>query len=116
MGETAGAGQQHLRALERANKVRLARAELKRRVADGELSAAEVVLNPPPEAESMAINALLLSRKGWGKERCRRIRVSIGVTENTQLGALTERQRIALAEALASKARPSAREGALAAV
>ena len=42
---------QHLRALDRANEVRLARAELKRRVADGEISAAEVILESPWEAE-----------------------------------------------------------------
>ena len=35
---------QRLRALERANEVRLARAELKRRIADGEVSAADVIL------------------------------------------------------------------------
>ena len=35
---------QRLRALERANEVRLARAELKRRIATGEISAAQVIL------------------------------------------------------------------------
>ena len=38
---------QRLRALERANEIRLARAVLKRRIAAGEVSAAEVILNPP---------------------------------------------------------------------
>src|SRR6185437_8212157 len=36
---------QHMRALQQANRVRLARAELKRQVAQGELTAAEVVQN-----------------------------------------------------------------------
>ena len=36
---------QHLRALNRANEVRLARAELKRRVATGEICAGEIILN-----------------------------------------------------------------------
>ncbi len=40
-------GPQHLQALERANRVRLARAELKRRIADGEITAAEVLLSTP---------------------------------------------------------------------
>ena len=35
---------QHMRALAQANRVRLARAELKRQVAEGETSVAEVVL------------------------------------------------------------------------
>ncbi len=54
---------QHLRALEQANRVRLARAELKRRVADGELPVAEVVLECPWEAESMTIGDLLASQQ-----------------------------------------------------
>ncbi len=41
----APAGPQHMRALERANQVRLARAELKRRVAGGEIGVAEVILS-----------------------------------------------------------------------
>ena len=44
---------QHMRALARANKVRLARAELKRQVAEGELSVADVILGCPWEAETM---------------------------------------------------------------
>ena len=40
-------GPQHMQALQQANAVRLARADLKRRVADGELSAADVVLDSP---------------------------------------------------------------------
>ena len=41
-----------MRALERANQVRLARAELKRRVADGEVDVAEVILDCPWEARA----------------------------------------------------------------
>ena len=45
---TVDAGKaQHLRALAYANEVRLARAEMKRQIAAGELPAAEVVLESP---------------------------------------------------------------------
>src|SRR5215208_6028108 len=44
---------QHMQALAQANKVRLARAELKRQVGDGEISVADVVLDCPWESESM---------------------------------------------------------------
>jgi hypothetical protein len=107
MGETADAGQQHLRALENANQVRIARAEIKRRVAEGELSAADVVLHCPWQAHRMSVSTLLTAQKRWGGARCRRILVSIGVAENRPVGALTERQRMALVTALRSKARPS---------
>ena len=67
---------QHMQALAQANKVRLARAELKRQVADGELSVADVVLDCPWEAESMTIADLLMSQHRWGRTRCRRFLMS----------------------------------------
>ena len=111
MGKPAmiDAGQeQHLRALEYANRVRLARAGMKRRIACGELSAAEVVLSCPWQAHSMSISDLLMSQKRWGRTRCRRLLVSLSVPENKQVGTLTERQRLALAAVLTAKNAPSA--------
>jgi hypothetical protein len=101
---TIDAGQeQHLRALEYANRVRLARARMKRSIGSGELSAAEVVLSCPWQAHSMSISDLLMSQKRWGRTRCRRLLVSLGVPENKQVGTLTERQRLALAAVLTAK-------------
>jgi hypothetical protein len=105
---TIDAGQeQHLRALEYANRVRLARAGMKRRIACGELPAAEVVLSCPWQAHSMSISDLLMSQKRWGRTRCRRLLVSLGIPENKQLGTLTERQRLALASVLTAKNAPA---------
>jgi hypothetical protein len=105
MGNTAtvAAEQQHLRALEYANRVRLARARMKRNVASGELPAAEVILTCPWQAHSMSISDLLMSQKRWGRARCRRLLVSLGVPENKQIGTLTERQRLALAAVLTTR-------------
>ena len=105
MGDHAMAdvGPQHLKALERANRVRLARAALKRQVAAGERSAAEVIMSSPWEAESMEISELLISQRRWGRTRCRRILLSLGLPENKQIGTMTERQRAALAAVLAAK-------------
>src|SRR6202165_2969802 len=58
---------QYMRALERANKVRLARAELKHQVSVDELDAAEVILACPWEAQSMAVADLLMSQRRWGQ-------------------------------------------------
>jgi hypothetical protein len=108
---TVGAGQeQHLRALEYANRVRLARARMKRKIGAGELSAAEVVLSCPWQAHSMSISDLLMSQKRWGRTRCRRLLVSLGVPENKQVGTLTERQRLALAAVLTAKNAPAGTE------
>jgi hypothetical protein len=91
---------QRLRALERANAVRLARAELKRRIAEGDASAAEVILEPPDEALSWAIGELLMSQRRWGTTRCRKFLARYHITETKTLGALTDRQRRLLAEEL----------------
>lgn len=93
-------GPQHLRALERANRVRLARAELKRRIADGELTAAEVLLTSPWEADSMAIGDLLMSQRRWGSTRCRKFLAIFRIVETKRVGSLTERQRMAMAAQL----------------
>jgi hypothetical protein len=100
-------GPQHLQALERANAVRLARAELKRRVADGGVSAAEVILSSPWEAESMTVSDLLTSQRRWGSTRCRKFLQCVPIPENKPIGTLTERQRHALAALLGDGDRPA---------
>jgi hypothetical protein len=89
-----------MRALERANKVRLARAELKRRVAGGEIGVAEVILECPWEAESMAVADLLMSQRRWGQTRCRKFLTQIPMSEQKTIGSMTERQRRTLAAML----------------
>jgi len=98
----APAGPQYMRALERANKVRLARAELKRRVADGELRVADVILDCPWEAESMAVADLLMSQHRWGQTRCRKFLSQIPMSEKKTIGSMTDRQRQTLAGMLRS--------------
>ena len=95
---------QHMRALAQANRVRLTRAELKRQVADGELTVAEVVLDSPWEAGSMAIADLLMSQHRWGRTRCRRLLASLPMSETKTVGSMTDRQRRALATLLGGEA------------
>jgi hypothetical protein len=100
MDAIATAAPQHLRALNQANRVRLARAELKRAIADGSKTVAEVVTNCPWEAASMSIGDLLMSQHRWGKTRCRRFLAPIPMSETKTVGSLTERQRQDLAARL----------------
>jgi hypothetical protein len=96
---------QHLLALDRANEVRLARAALKRRVAAGSADIIEIVLECPWEAESMKIGELLASQRRWGRARARKLVLPLRMSENKELGSLTERQRKLLAAALMAKTR-----------
>jgi hypothetical protein len=91
---------QHMQALAQANRVRLARADLKRQVAEGEVDVGGIVLSCPWEAESMTIADLLMSQHRWGRTRCRRFLASIPMLETKTIGSMTERQRHALAAQL----------------
>jgi hypothetical protein len=105
----APAGPQYMRALERANQVRLARASLKRRIALGEICVATVILDCPWEAESMAVADLLMSQRRWGQTRCRKFLAQLAMSEKKTVGSMTDRQRRTLAAMLTAV--PSGCEG-----
>ncbi|MGA9859871.1 MAG: hypothetical protein WBQ18_18545 [Solirubrobacteraceae bacterium] len=104
---------QRLRALERANEIRLARAALKRSIGVGEISAADVILDCPDEASSWPIGDLLMSQRRWGSTRCRKFLSRNHIIETKTIGSLTDRQRHMLANSLqASSSREMALVGA----
>jgi hypothetical protein len=94
---------QHMQALARANRVRLARAELKRSIARGDINASTVVRECPWETESMTLAELLTSQRRWGRTRARKFLLGVALNENKRLGTLTPRQRAMLVSALSDK-------------
>jgi hypothetical protein len=101
----AGKPPQHMKALARANRVRLARAELKRSIGRGEVEVIEVVRECPWETESMTLSELLTSQRRWGRTRARKLLQALALSENKRLGTLTPRQRALLMTALSQKPR-----------
>lgn len=101
MTHTMTQGPQRMRALERANEVRLKRAELKRQIADGHLSAADIILDLPDEATNWSVGELLKSQRRWGSIRSHKLLVGLHISEKRPIGELTLRQRRLLAERLA---------------
>jgi hypothetical protein len=95
---------QHMEALARANRVRLARAALKRSVASGEVDPAAVIEQCSWETENMTLSELLTSQRRWGRTRVRKLLQALGLSENKRIGTLTPRQRSLLSAALAAKA------------
>lgn len=93
---------QRMRALERANEVRLARAQLKRQIADGHTTAARIILDLPPEARNWSVRELLMSQRRWGSIRSRKLLSELQISELRPIGALTDRQRLLLAGQLAA--------------
>lgn len=91
---------QRLVALKRANTIRLARAEFKRKIAEGALSAATVILENPESVRRWTVSELLMAQRRWGSTRCRKFLQRNGVGELKTIGTLTDRQRRLLARQL----------------
>ena len=85
-----------MQALARANRVRLARAELKRSIARGDVDASDRRRECPWETESMTLAELLTSQRRWGRTRARKFLLGVALNENKRLGTLTARQRALL--------------------
>lgn len=98
---------QHMRALEKGNRIRLARAHLKREVNAGRRSVTDVLAHSPEEALTMPIVELLMAQRGWGHRRASRILHPLLIHEKRQVGDLTSRQSRHLCKALEDP--PSAR-------
>jgi hypothetical protein len=94
---------QCMEALARANKVRLARAALKRDISAGRRAITEVIMDSPWEVESMSLGELLCAQRRWGRARSRKLLSSTALSEGKQVGTLTERQRRILVAALEAK-------------
>ncbi|MFL5908621.1 MAG: hypothetical protein ACJ75Z_13625 [Solirubrobacterales bacterium] len=92
-----------MKALARANQVRLARAALKREISAGHRQVTDVILESPWETDSMTLTELLCSQRRWGRARSRKLLASATLSEAKRLGTLTERQRGILVGALQAK-------------
>ena len=103
-----GSAHQRLVALERANRIRLARAKLKRRLRAGEVAAADAILHSSRDTDTMTVAELLLSQRGWGPTRSAKVLRLVSLSEKKTLGSLTERQRAMLAAVLRSRANKKA--------
>jgi hypothetical protein len=98
-----------MKALERANQIRLDRYALKCRVRRGEVAVADLITpgeEIPEEIWSMTLFDLLRAQERWGPTRARRaVLRPLGISETFQVGALTDRLRGLVVEALRGRVR-----------
>ena len=92
--------EQRLRALAKANDVRLARAQLKRQLSAGSLELAELLAGPPPCAETAKLRDLLLAVPRMGPAKVRRTLTHCRIAESKTVAGLSDRQRAELIELL----------------
>jgi hypothetical protein len=74
-------------------------------VAVDEMAVADVILDCPWEAESMAVGDLLMSQRRWGQTRCRKFLAQVPMSEKKTIGSMTDRQRNTLAAMLSASQR-----------
>ena len=80
--------------LSRANRIRSERAALKRKLHDGHVNLARVLVSPPPWVSSMPVVALLGAAPWAGKVKAERIPREACIPLEAQVGDLSYRARV----------------------
>jgi hypothetical protein len=97
--------QQRRDALERANEIRSYRAQLKRDVKAGEVMVPGLLLQVPPELETMRIQELLRAIPRWGRVKTDRTLRRWAISPSKTVGGLSDRQRAVLVTVLTATMR-----------
>ena len=84
---------QRMEALQRANDVRVRRAQLKRDLKAGRTSIHDLLLNPPDYLETAKVFDMLLAVPKYGRVKVNKILVTCRISPSKTIGGLSERQR-----------------------
>lgn len=86
--------------LKKAAAARHARAELREKIKNGEVSLEEVLNSEDPAAARMPVRALIESLPGYGKAKATKIMDELGISATRRVQGLGVRQREQLLEQL----------------
>ncbi|ERL12573.1 integration host factor, actinobacterial type [Olegusella massiliensis] len=92
--------EQRKAALEKAAAARHARAELRDKIKNGQISLQEVLDSDDPIAARMKVSALIESLPGYGKAKATKIMDELGISATRRVKGLGARQREQLLEVL----------------
>ena len=87
-------------ALERANKIRTARAQLKRDLKAGKVSIHKLLLDPPSYLETAKVFDMLLAVPKYGRVKVNKVLVQCRISPSKTIGGLSQRQRTELVSML----------------
>jgi hypothetical protein len=87
---------QNLRALAKGHRVRMVRADIKRRLRAGDITVADALAEP--DCAGMRALELLHARPWWGPKRALSALRATGASELRKVGELSDRQRDILAK------------------
>ena len=92
--------EQRAQNLKKAAEARHARAELREKIKNGEVTLESVLNSEDETAKRMPVRALIESLPGYGKAKAAKIMDEIAVADNRRVQGLGARQREALLEIL----------------
>ena len=92
--------EQRKAALEKAAAARHARAELRDKIKNGQITLEEVLDSDDPIAARMKVSALIESLPGYGKAKASKIMDELGISATRRVKGLGARQREQLLEVL----------------
>jgi formamidopyrimidine-DNA glycosylase len=92
--------EQRMRALEKANRIRSGRAELKRGIKRHEVGLAAVLADPPAHVATMKVLDLLLAQPGVGRVKAGKVLHRCRISPSKAVGGLSRRQRAELVRVL----------------
>ena len=87
-------------ALERANEVRIKRAQLKRDLKAGRVSIHSLLLDPPEYVETAKVFDMLLAAPKYGRVKVNKVLAHCRIAPSKTIGGLSERQRSELVSLL----------------
>ncbi|HHY34539.1 MAG TPA: integration host factor [Firmicutes bacterium] len=93
--------EQKKKALEKAQEMRRARADLRNKLKRGDISFAEILEKDNPVIGRMRVSYLLRSLPRIGKVKAEKIMEEVGIDESRRVQGLGKRQKEALLERLA---------------
>ena len=96
---------QRMDALQRANVIRTARAQLKRDLKAGKVSIAELLAAPPEYLETAKVIDMLLAVPKYGRVKANKVLTTCRISPSKTIGGLSERQRTELVALLQSPRR-----------
>ena len=92
--------EQRKAALEKAAAARHARAELREKIKNGDVTLEEVLDSDDPIASRLKVSALIESLPGYGKAKAAKVMNELGISATRRVKGLGARQRKQLIEAL----------------
>jgi hypothetical protein len=92
--------EQRKQALEKAAAARHARAELRDKIKNGQVTLEEVLDSDDPIASRLKVSALIESLPGYGKAKAAKIMDELGISATRRVKGLGARQREQLLEVL----------------